>query len=155
MNSIRSFSLNLSRALALVVWPVLAGADSSGITDVRTPAEIGAGISSSSYALTNIDSVDPYSGSLNVHIPLLTLGGRGDTQYAVSFGIQHFWIARGSQDQSGNGYLFPVATSTAETTLYVNVPTVFGTATLASPGYVRARTAINMDPGSLSCTGAG
>ena len=45
---------------AAILMRSLAMAD-VGITDARTPPEIGAGVPSSSYAESNIDSVDPYS----------------------------------------------------------------------------------------------
>ena len=127
----------------------------SGITDARTPAEIGAGVPSSSYALSQIESIDPYSGSVHVHIPLLTFGGRGNAKFTINLVIQHLWLARGSQDANGNPHLAAYPSSGAELKTPNNPGGYpFGNATHASAGQVIGRTTLDATRGSLTCTGA-
>jgi RHS repeat-associated protein len=49
------------------------------------------GTPASSYALSNIDHVNYYSGNLNVSIPTLTIGGRGTVARPIAIPIERQW----------------------------------------------------------------
>ena len=77
------------------------------VTDSSTPPAVAAGIPLSSYALSNIDTVDPYTGSVNIHIPLYKVGGRGNAGYTVTLLMEQKWQTVTHTDSTGNYYLYP------------------------------------------------
>ena len=56
-----------------------------------TPPAIAPGNPASSYALSGIDSVNYFNGNLNIHIPLVGLGGRGQGAPSLILPIQRRW----------------------------------------------------------------
>ena len=46
---------------------------------------------SSSYALNGLDHINYYNGMMNVAIPLVTIGGRGEASRAITIPIQRQW----------------------------------------------------------------
>jgi hypothetical protein len=53
-----------------------------------------AGTPEGSYELSGFETVNPFSGKLNVSIPLLKVGGRGDAGYTISLGVQTSWLVQ-------------------------------------------------------------
>lgn len=49
------------------------------------------GSPSSSYALNGLDHINYYNGMMNVAIPLVTIGGRGEASRAITIPIQRQW----------------------------------------------------------------
>ena len=49
-----------------------------------TAASQAPGAPSGSYALTGFENVNLYNGNLNFHLPLLTVGGRGESGYTIT-----------------------------------------------------------------------
>ena len=85
---------------ALWLWALsarLAYAQSSQtVTDAVSPPEIGSGLPAGSYSMSDIDYVDPYSGSVYIKIPLLTVGGRGEVRYPLYLQLQSKWTLHGN-----------------------------------------------------------
>jgi RHS repeat-associated protein len=81
-------------ALLLCCWFVLCRPSALGQTvsnynsspfDAGTPAESKGGLSSiSTYAPDKVETVNLANGNLNVHIPLVTVGGRGSASYTLA-----------------------------------------------------------------------
>jgi RHS repeat-associated protein len=60
---------------------------SSGVSSPNTAP----GSPIGSYALSGFESVNPYSGKLNFSLPLLSVGGRGNTGYTINLKLQKSW----------------------------------------------------------------
>jgi RHS repeat-associated protein len=56
-------------------------------TDSKTPLGLQPGQPAGSYALSGFDTVNPYNGNLNFHLPLLGIGGRGSAQMKMMLAI--------------------------------------------------------------------
>jgi RHS repeat-associated protein len=80
-----SFWLGMASSLAYGQTSV-----SGGYGGIGDPAQA-PGNPQSSYALTGIDHVNYYSGSVNVVIPILTIGGRGNVSRTIAIPIQRQW----------------------------------------------------------------
>src|SRR5260370_36057334 len=64
------------------VLVAVASASAQNSYDIGTPAESKAGQSTAStYAMDKIETVNLANGNRSVHIPLYTIGGRGDGRY--------------------------------------------------------------------------
>lgn len=61
------------------------------VSDSWTPRELAAGAPAGSYALSGFDTVDPYTGSLSIRLPLLQITGRGEAGYPLLLPIQQKW----------------------------------------------------------------
>src|SRR5258707_174340 len=80
---------NLATLLILAIGLSLQAQDS--ITDGTTPLPIQPGAPAGSFGLSGFESVNLYSGHLQVSIPLLKVGGRGEAGYTMSLPIQRNW----------------------------------------------------------------
>jgi len=49
------------------------------------------GAPAGSYSLSDLDNINPFNGSLNFRLPLLTLGGRGSAGYTMTLPIEQKW----------------------------------------------------------------
>lgn len=56
-----------------------------------TPAGLAPGAPAGSYALSDFDNINFYNGSINFHIPLVTIGGRGGAGYTMTLPIEQKW----------------------------------------------------------------
>ncbi len=63
----------------------------SSSTDGATPPALAPGAPAGSYALSDFDSINPYNGNLNFHLPLIHIGGRGEAGYTVTLPIEQKW----------------------------------------------------------------
>jgi RHS repeat-associated protein len=59
--------------------------------DGHTPSALTAGSPVGSFPLSDFESVNPYSGGLNVHFPLVRIGGRGSAGYTMMLPIERRW----------------------------------------------------------------
>ncbi len=66
-------------------------AQTLSITDGTTPPQIEPGRPAGSFALSGLESINPYNGHLNFAVPLLTVGGRGEAGYQMSLTIERNW----------------------------------------------------------------
>src|SRR5229473_5817387 len=60
-------------------------------TDGSTPLGISPGAPAGSYPLSDFDTVNLYNGSLNFHLPLVKISGRGGAGYAMTARIEQKW----------------------------------------------------------------
>ncbi len=84
----RSFSITL---LILVAIASASAQSSRSATDGTTPQALAPGTPAGSYALSGFDNINPYNGSLNFHLPLLQVGGRGAAGYTMMLPIEQHW----------------------------------------------------------------
>jgi RHS repeat-associated protein len=75
-------------AILIVVHTVAINADS---TDGTTPLALKPGAPAGSYALSELDNINPYNGSLNFRLPLLSIGGRGGAGYTMTLPLEQKW----------------------------------------------------------------
>jgi hypothetical protein len=120
------------------------------VTDSRTPPAVAAGIPSSAYALSNIDTVDPYTGSVNIHIPLYKVGGRGEAGYTITLLMEQKWQTVTHTDATGNYYLYPEPGSVDDAISYY-LPTIIK----YTPGVVFSRLSTDSSQGTWQCTSSG
>jgi hypothetical protein len=142
----------LAAALGLAAAHPVCGQSTTSVTDSRTPPEVAAGIPSSAYALTNIDTVDPYTGSVNIHIPLYKVGGRGEAGYTVMLLLESKWqtVTHSDPNANGNYYLYPEP-GNADSSISYYLPTVVK----YTPGVLFSRLSADSSAGTFACTGAG
>ena len=63
------------------------------ITQYSNPPGLAAGTPAGSYAISEAEAIDHFSGRLNFTLPLLRVGGRGSAGYAISLKIPSRWEA--------------------------------------------------------------
>jgi YD repeat-containing protein len=61
-------------------------------TDGSTPLALQPGAPAGSYALSELDNINPYNGSLNFRLPLLSIGGRGTAGYSMTLPVEQKWV---------------------------------------------------------------
>ena len=61
------------------------------IFDGATPPEVQAGAPAGSFALSDFESINLYSGKVNFALPLLRIGGRGEAGYTMTLRIERSW----------------------------------------------------------------
>jgi RHS repeat-associated protein len=74
----------------IVLTPFLVLAQKT-ITDGSTPLGLSPGAPSGSYSLSGFENVNAYNGSLNFHLPLLQLGGRGAAGFTMTLALEQHW----------------------------------------------------------------
>ena len=62
------------------------------VTDGSTPLGLSPGMPAGSYALSDFDAVNLYNGNLGFRLPLLSIGGRGSTGYAMTLRLEQKWV---------------------------------------------------------------
>ena len=102
---------NIGRVGALVLFLLLtftlANAQTTSPTDGSTPLGLSPGAPSGSHALSGFESVNPYNGNLNVHLPLISIGGRGGAGTGSVLAIDTAgWTVR--HQETTDPYGFPV-----------------------------------------------
>src|SRR5713226_5242179 len=105
MNGVRS-TKNTGASLALCLFFVTALSlfsvsssnaqnSTTGATDGSTPIGLSPGAPAGSYALNGFENVNLYNGHLNVHLPLVTIGGRGEAKVVSALSIDaQSWTVR-------------------------------------------------------------
>src|SRR5689334_6732375 len=73
-------------SIFILVSAVLANAQTSPVDGI-TPQGIAPGSPSGSYSLSGFDSINPYNGNLDFHLPLLNINGRGDARTIMMLAI--------------------------------------------------------------------
>jgi hypothetical protein len=63
----------------------------SGNGGIGDPSQL-TGNPASSYALSGVDHLNYYNGSVNLNIPVIAFGGRGDVTSSVTIPIQRYWV---------------------------------------------------------------
>jgi len=92
-------------SLFLLLTITLANAQTTSPTDGSTPLGLSPGSPSGSHALSGFESVNPYNGNLNFHLPLVGVGGRGGAAMSSMLAIDSKgWTVRHQEttDPQGN-----------------------------------------------------
>jgi hypothetical protein len=83
-----------------------AQSKTSTASDTVTPLATSPGAPSGSYELSGFENVNLYNGSLNFHLPLVRIGGRGSAGYTMTLSLDSKgWILRHSQNQLSETWL--------------------------------------------------
>jgi len=101
----RSFSISATiRSLVLTSTLILFAFASvfaqQQSTDGATPLGLAPGAPAGSYSLSNFEDVNLFNGSLNVALPLIKIGGRGEAGYPLTLRVDHKWLV---QKESAEG----------------------------------------------------
>lgn len=76
-------------------------------TDGSSPSGLEPGAPAGSYPLSGFENLNYYNGSLNVTLPILTIGGRGGAQFTVPLNVRtHPWRVSGIPIQGSNPLCF-------------------------------------------------
>ncbi|MDQ3745360.1 MAG: RHS repeat protein, partial [Acidobacteriota bacterium] len=90
-------ALRLAACTSLLALLSLS-ASAQRATDGSTPSGLAPGSPAGSYPLSDLDTVNLYNGSLNFHLPLLKVGGRGAAGYPVSLNLEQKWTVHKQQN---------------------------------------------------------
>ena len=83
--------------ICTLLFLLAIGARAQSVTDGATPSGVAPGSPSGSYALSGFENVNLFNGNLDVHVPLLTIGGRGEAVAAVAVPVNpEPWIMKGT-----------------------------------------------------------
>ncbi len=105
---LKKFSRLSSAGFAVAIILIstnLALAQTTGPTDGSTPLGLSPGAPAGSHALSGFESINPYNGNLNFHLPLIGVGGRGGAGMSSILGIDSKgWSVRHQEttDPQGN-----------------------------------------------------
>ncbi len=93
-------SKSLIRGLSLCVLGILTCfvANAQSLTDGSTPLAISPGAPEGSYALSDLDTVNLYNGSLSFRLPIAKIAGRGGSGYTMVARIEHKWLVEKDQE---------------------------------------------------------
>ena len=79
-------------ALLLVgFFATVASAQKRSTTDGTTPLALSPGAPAGAYSLSGFENINPYNGNLNFALPMLRIGGRGETPYTMMLQIERHW----------------------------------------------------------------
>ncbi len=95
---------SMGAVMLLMLLTTVASAQSS--TTGLTPPALTPGTPSGSYPLSNLDSINLFNGSLNFHLPLLNISGRGGAGMPIVFKIEQHWRIEESSPCSPCGSFF-------------------------------------------------
>jgi len=116
--------------LGLTLAGNVALAQNQNAYDRGTPAESKGGQSSmSTYSQDKIETVNLANGNLNMHIPLVTIGGRGSAAYTVA-------LTYNSKIWSANHEREPVTDQLGHTTFIEHYATTFDDGNLTKPNLI-------------------
>ena len=77
--------------ILLVFFINTTWAQTISLTDGATPLGITTGAPAGSYALSGLDNINLFNGSINFSIPLLQVGVRGGAGYTMMLPIEQRW----------------------------------------------------------------
>ena len=90
VTTFRSVQL-ISLLLTLIIFAAATSAVAQSILDSGTPVGVAPGAPAGSYALSDIENINLFSGNLNFTLPLQKVGGRGGAQSAIMLPIESHW----------------------------------------------------------------
>lgn len=75
----------------LLLLAVMSASAQEGVNGVAgsTPSGLAPGAAAGSYSLSDFDSVNVYNGNVNLHLPLLQVGGRGGAQMTMMLSLDN------------------------------------------------------------------
>ncbi|MGA9772165.1 MAG: RHS repeat-associated core domain-containing protein [Blastocatellia bacterium] len=87
LHFIEAIKRTFGMMLLLLLLAIRASAQATSPTDGLTPSGLTPGSPAGSYPLSGFDTINPYNGNLDLHLPLLQIGGRGDAQMMMMLTI--------------------------------------------------------------------
>lgn len=104
----RHFPAYCLATVMLFACVISAGAQVSVTSprDGSTPAALAPGAPAGSYAVSNFENINMYSGNLNFRLPLLSVGGRGGSGYTIMLAVEQHWHTDYWQDNEYGAYNF-------------------------------------------------
>src|SRR5262245_1877143 len=90
--------------ILLVFFIYTTWAQTISLTDGATPLGITAGAPAGSYALSGLDNINLFNGSINFSIPLLRVGVRGGAGYTMMLPIEQRWSVERDYIQYPSNY---------------------------------------------------
>ena len=101
----RCFGITAHSLLLLAACQSLAAQSYTETNDAGPLApSLAAGLPATSYALSGIDNINYYNGDLNVHIPVLPLGGRGSAGHLIYIPIERRWTVANIYTNGATSY---------------------------------------------------
>jgi len=88
----------LSSALLCVLVPSIAGCQGSEAWPGSTAPAVAPGTTPGSYGLSDLETIDLYSGKVNFTIPVRDIGGRGAAGYRITLPLQRGWTVSAQTD---------------------------------------------------------
>ena len=85
-----------------------SGTSTKTPTDFMTPAGMAPGSPAGSYVLSGFDTVDLFSGNLNVALPLRAIRGRGEAGYNMTVRLERNWAIQQFEVPTAGGGFGPV-----------------------------------------------
>jgi hypothetical protein len=117
-NNLKSFPLFFAVLLVSAIYPqsVQSQTTYSSLTDIPAPPTVAVGSPTGSYALSQVESINLYSGRLTAFVPLWFVGGRGEVNIPIGVtpGVQ--WSAKLPSSPSA-GPIIPETNMTIESFL--------------------------------------
>jgi len=105
---ISRFSFNNIRIISvfsvILLLAIGANAQSRRLNDGSTPLGITPGSPAGAFSLSNFDTINPYNGNLNFRLPLINVGGRGNSDYTISLPINYRWTVWHNYDRINELY---------------------------------------------------
>ena len=83
-------AISVLSSLFFILVLAFAGYAQSPIDDTTPPGQA-PGAPAGSYALSGFDNVNLFNGNLNFALPLMRIGGRGETGYTITLPIEQRW----------------------------------------------------------------
>lgn len=84
---IKAIKRSPAMTLLLLLPAIHASAQAISTTDGFTPGGLTPGSPASSYALSGFDTINPFNGNLDFHLPLLQVGGRGEARMTMMLAL--------------------------------------------------------------------
>jgi len=103
-----AFDLLRILCLAFLISGWSVEAQTSKPTDGSTPLALQAGRPSGSFSLSGFDNINPYNGSLNFSLPLLSIVGRGGASHTIMLPIERHFMVERYVDPWGGIWLSPI-----------------------------------------------
>ncbi len=100
--------MNITRSLTAIILLILcvsASAQAQGSTDGTTPLGLTPGSPNGSYPLSDFDVVNLYNGTLNFHLPIFQIAGRGGAAYPITLKVEKKWTVQ-RHFEPGVGYFY-------------------------------------------------
>ncbi|HEX3253595.1 MAG TPA: hypothetical protein VHS05_29445, partial [Pyrinomonadaceae bacterium] len=89
--------------LGLLIFNTAKADSSTNPLDGMTPTGLQAGSPTGSFPLSGFDTINPYSGNLNLALPLIKAGGRGSAGYTLVQPFTTQWTVTYSRIDNGMG----------------------------------------------------
>src|SRR5882672_10056767 len=104
--TVKLLSVTALACALTVIATQSVSAQTQTIADGSTPLGLSPGAPAGSYALSDLDTVNIYNGTLSFRLPLVKIGGRGAAGYTMTVRIEHKWLVE-KQLANPHSFYFP------------------------------------------------